>query len=386
MSTKYIVLKRKYFHLISRITWIVMILFLGVQVTSWMLMTLFSGVQVASATDYPGYDGALQKRGSTLTGTYDIVVGGVGMRDLTSNSVNLTVPGDSVVAAYLYWSGIGLDGAQTGDDAVTFQVDADPPQAIVADDTYGPSYWNNRNGQDRYHYVYVEDVTTLVQTGMHQYTLSDYAMPADGMNYGFGLLVVYNNPALTEVSIQILDGLDSLFWRRSAPQDSPSAINCVTFTVHTTSTRVMDVSFFASGVDDTNRPRPNNLYYQTGNGVLPTSIVPTGTVINNPFSSNDGFEWDTYSDRINVEVNDTYACFQAESVSIDEDPPNGPVGASILWMMGSFSLRQETPTTVGLQDVTANNQITPAPLIGFTVLLLVLVTGYILYRKRTGLH
>jgi len=328
-------------------------------------------------------EGPLTERFTSGEGRYATVAGGAGLEGLSSNTVSLNVPGQAVIAAYLYWAGVNLDGAPDDPD-VGFQVDGGAVNSITADVTYGPSFWytDYGTGDTFNHNVYVEDVTSFVQLGTHNYTLSGYTVTGpvgSSLAYGFGLIVVYEDSTLPLANVTLLDGLDSVYYGFQPPQDSPSEVNCVTFEANTLD-RVMDFTVFVGGSEDSGSTnRPNSLHYVTGNGALPGDVTgaPGNVEIIDPFTSADGDAWDTYSQTIVIPAGDTYACFQTQS---DGDRGNG---ASFLWLMGGTTLREQTPTAVSLSTFSADNPVAlPAAGVVLALLLLGSVTGLALVRRR----
>ena len=328
-------------------------------------------------------EGPLTERFTSGEGRYATVAGGAGLEGLPSNTVTLNVPGQAVIAAYLYWAGVNIDGAPN-DPNVSFQVDSGSVNSLTADVTYGPSFWFSTTPGTFNHNVYVDDVTSLVQLGTHDYTLSDYTVtgPAGySLTYGFGLIVVYEDSSLPLSNVTLLDGLDSVYWNFPTPRNSPSEINCITFAPNATQPRVMDFTVFVGGSADSNETdRPNSLHYATGSGTPPTNIVGPpmiGSEIIDPFTSTDGTAWDTYTDSLVVNAGDTYACFQTQS-----DGQRGN-GASFLWLMGGTTLREQTPTAVSLSTFSAANPVAlPAAGVVLALLLLGGVTALAFVRRR----
>jgi hypothetical protein len=88
----------------------------------------------------------------SAVGRYGIVAAGVGMANSSSGDIVLEVPGQAVVAAYLYWGGHDdLDVTPPsappgggGDDTIYLNRDhSGSPRKITANTahTYGPTYW-----------------------------------------------------------------------------------------------------------------------------------------------------------------------------------------------------------------------------------------------------
>jgi hypothetical protein len=170
-----------------------------------------------------------------------------------SGDIILDIPG-TVIQAYLYWG--GFDVQTGGDDTVSLAVDGGPATSITAAETYGPRRWYSRF----YRFIYVEDVTSLVQAGIHTYTVSDFD---DSVYFrdGAGLMVVYEDPSLPRNRVEIRDGLDRFYRWWYSPPDEPraeTAVTCFTFEAFPAD-RQMDITMFVGGVDISGDLRPNAL-------------------------------------------------------------------------------------------------------------------------------
>ena len=147
----------------------------------------------------------------------------------------------------------------------------------------------------------------------------------------------------------------------------------------------MDFAVVAGGVDDSGAQRPNNLWHITGvsatDNLTPgtnITLLPTAISFNDPFNNNNGDELDVFTDTIVIPAGDDVACFQAES-------PTGPTpqGASFVWNVGGFGLRDPEPLAVTLQSLTA---VSPSNYILFTgfagLLLLAVPTAVVIANRR----
>lgn len=124
----------------------------------------------------------------------------------TSSSTTLNLqPDDTIIAAYLYWAGIG-----TGDTEVKLNgVDILPDTLFNVNGTFSNFDY----------FSAFTNVTTLVQsTGNGTYTLSDLDVNTLVSTYdnnatqfaGWAILVVYENPNLTLNQLNIYQGLEAL--------------------------------------------------------------------------------------------------------------------------------------------------------------------------------
>lgn len=124
---------------------------------------------------------------------------------LTSSSANLELqPGQSVVAAYLYWAG-------SGDGDFEVALNGTP---ITADRTFA-----DQIDEERVFFAAFTDITDLVQTiGNANYTLSDLDLTdvigpycPTGTNFaGWSIVVVYEDPGLPLNQLNVYDGLESV--------------------------------------------------------------------------------------------------------------------------------------------------------------------------------
>jgi hypothetical protein len=305
-------------------------------------------------------------------GRYDIVADGVGMYRETNpgpGTIEIDVPGQSVRTAYLYWGGYG--GQEAGDDIVTLTRDADGQSLeVVADETFGPSFW----WDGWYYWVYVGEVTSLIQTGPGTYTVSDFGADLQ-LRDGAGLIVVYEDASLPLSRVVVRDGLDRFFRGWGEGPRGESAVNCGDLGILDVD-RDFEFWMFAAEIvrpEETEGPRPNALYYLTGTGEQPTDLVnaPTngpviGTLLEGPpgeypFASRDGFQWDTYRGELTHPPGDQWVCLQIESAI---DPTNTewkPASGISLALAAVAPIEDVTPTPTNTPTPTATNTPTPTP-------------------------
>ena len=302
-----------------------------------LLATLLLAIGVGTPGVLSTPDGALIVRYQAI-GRYDIVAGGVGLLEITSGDIILYIPG-TVIQAYLYWAGFATTdlGAY---DTLYLSRDGGSNNEVTAIDAYGPDPWID---EDHYHYVYVADVTHMILQGSHTYSISGLDI---GYDYGAGLMVVYEDPALPYNNVKIYDGLDSFFFGFNPPQGPNSEVTCVEFDVASFD-RDMDITLFVGGI--THDDRPNAIWYQTGTGVLPTNLVHESGAIEldgppypYPLGAYDGSEWDTYTNTVTFPAGDHWTGVQVESVySLPSGPNYKGMGASALFISAGFVLPLE---------------------------------------------
>jgi len=169
-------------------------------------------------------------------------------------------------------------------------------------------------------------------SGNHNYRVSNFSMD---FHDGAGLIVVYENPALPVAYVEIKDGLDRGYRDWTPGDRGEAAVNCFHFGALATP-RPLDLTAFVGGIEPMPDlgygDRPNSIWYRTGTGFIPTDMVnadqtdpwardslvklldkvPTSAG-DYALTSNDGAEWDTYTNSIVINPGETWACFQLES-------------------------------------------------------------------------
>lgn len=271
-------------------------------------------------------------------GRYGIVAAGVGMEASATGVIQLTVPtgATDIVAARLCWAGYDLGVPFLFDNQVTLQRDGGTAATIDAPvaSQYEPGKWA---GGDRM-FVSCADVTSEVQPGTHDYTVSEFT----GISHrdGAGLWVLYEDPDVAYSSCEIYEGADRIFrgWANEGARGE-SRVICFNFASEAVA-RQMDLTWFIGGVTFGGKwgERPNAIWYQTGTGATPVDMLNTNVNWNRiagiqlvhdwpgvswgyPLMSADGAEWDTSGSAVTIPAGDTWACFQTESVELPEQDP-----------------------------------------------------------------
>lgn len=291
-------------------------------------------------------------------GSLGVVAAGVGMMRNGApgpGSIEIEVPGTAVRAAYLYWSGYGVEG--TGDGTVTLTRAADGESMVVdASDhgggaTYGPLFWFD----GFYCWVHVGDVTALIRNGRGAYVVSDFGEMLERRN-GAGLIVVYEDVTLPRAKVLISDGLDRFYRAWGEGPRGESAVNCIPAAAGLMDWS-LDLWMFAAEVvrQGEEEPRPNALWYLTGSGLPPVDLVnapSNGPVTGNmlqgppaeyPFASRDGLQWDTYHSSAVIPAGRGWVCLQVESAIDPQDESWRP--ASGILLAQAVSLSQERGST-----------------------------------------
>ncbi|MGE0881831.1 MAG: LPXTG cell wall anchor domain-containing protein [Acidimicrobiia bacterium] len=247
----------------------------------------------------------------TLASGTGVAAGGVGMVD-GAGSLTLTVPADATVKqVILYWEGQYTDDAAPatlGTD--TINVDGN---SVTGKLIGGPTlFFDNVTSVS-----YRADITSLdvVKPGANSITMS-------GLNFsyrsnGAGIFAIYSQPGAPPATIGLRDGNDLAFINFAAPLDTTVP---QTFTYNVASVaRTATLSLFASSVED-NRHRPNVVRVRFDNGTVQDIV--------DPFSSNNGLEWDTAVRTVTVPAGTS--SFTAQALSAPDQTPDLP--ASFAWI------------------------------------------------------
>ncbi|WP_271856431.1 CARDB domain-containing protein, partial [Patiriisocius marinus] len=153
-------------------------------------ITLFE--QFNGQLDFTGFGNTLNPQENNAGGTFDIL-------NESSAELNLA-PGQTLVAAYLYWAGSG-----SGD----FFVD------LNGTPVFATRTFSAQLNTTQFAFGAFADVTPIVQTsGNGTYTFSDFDINAEAANYGslkfagWSVVVVYEDLTLTQNQVSIFDGFD----------------------------------------------------------------------------------------------------------------------------------------------------------------------------------
>lgn len=344
------------------------------------LFTLFSAAPAAKADVVPFNE--LYPGG--ITGTYGIVNVGMGLEGAavegTGTLVGVNVPGP-VVSAYLVWQGRDDLTADVGDDIVdgqvSFAVDGGTPTTVNSTVT---NLHVQENVPARHYYSFLADVTTLVQQGTHDYTFSDFVMPAE--EFGWGLFIVYDTGNPQIFHIQALEGLDR-FWK-DEPNNVHGAVHCVDVDPKT-SAREIELDMIAAGIG---LNRDNQIYYQTG---LPGAAKPTnlntvtggtGTLLETqPLGQYDGPDWDSYenANAITLPADHGWICVQITANELPD--PSNQVASGMIQLV-AFAVPLTTPTAVSLSSIGVSTMPTGLTLVLIVIAALVVITGTALIIRR----
>jgi hypothetical protein len=190
--------------------------------------------------------------------------------------------------------------------------------------------------------TYRADITglELVSDGSNTLTVSDMlfrsnfpsGFPFDQGNDGAGVLVIYDSGE-REASTTVRDGLDLAFANFDPPLNATVP---QTFSFPpSTSARTATLATFAGSVIGPDFPGPR------ANQLSITFDVGAPMVIDNPWQSNDGFEFDALNSSVTVPAGASQMTVQAVSGG-----PNGNP-ASIAWSAAALSVPPLAPAALG---------------------------------------
>ena len=306
-------------------------------------------------------------RGDPLSGTWT----GIG-------SFDLDIPDSAtIMMARLIWTGrsnaFDADGVQLARDGA-------PLGTLTAD----PAFQFTQNpwccgGAAQLHESV--DVTSLVQPGLHTYTVSDHEhgiVPiADNLNYGVGIWAVYrwDDPVVLEPNREtvVYQGQDSFFRSWTPPRGPHSEVRCADYTADSEA-RKAQITHLVSGIDywDTSNSviyrRSVAFWYKSATGTKPPpdeenpvdttvpalSLEPGVNSITGanpgeyPIQSYAGLEWDNFGSEINVDADDSWTCFQLESGDSKDLAGLGGADQNASGMWNLFAISVFGPTAVDL--------------------------------------
>lgn len=211
------------------------------------------------------------------------------------------LPGPEV-NAFLYWSGAMSWAIGYGDPDVVF--DGRP---LAADASYGPQVWSAAPP------FYNDDYESwthraTVSAGSGQHSLQG----VDGFDvYASGavLFSVYQDPGLPAQQIMIAEGLDQAEGS-AGPNLSPGTTRVVfpleAAPVERQARLITVVSNVLAGQN-------SRLWYQTGTGLPPHSIIGSGVALENVLGTPDDMRWDVVETTIAIPAGATWLAVQLES-------------------------------------------------------------------------
>jgi hypothetical protein len=278
---------------------------------------------------------AADKDGTETLGTPSIAIadgsgfveGGVGMVDVDSGVISLTVPaGATIKQVLLYWA--GGTTAPAGDDQIS--LNGTMVQGMLIG---GPTpFYGDSSGMYNFS-AYRADITGLglVSAGVNNITVADFDFPFTTVdeNNGASILVIYDDG--TEADLSLLDGLDMAYFGFAPTLDATVP---QTFAVNAeASDRMANLVIFAGSVGI---ERPNQVKVTTIAGEV---------IIDNPLSSSDGLFWDSLTLPVLVPAGATELTVQLIST-----PTYSPLGASMGWIGAGLAVPVSTPLPASLGD------------------------------------
>lgn len=232
---------------------------------------------------------------------------GVGMVDTDTGNFSLTVPdGATVVQVLMYWE--GGTTSDNGDDTISIN-GTSVTGALIGGPT---NFFENYN-----FYAYRADITAegMVVAGLNNFEITDfdfdYSASTLDENNGAGLLVIYDDGSLADLSL--FDGLDMAYFNFAGTLNS-TVPKTFTFDAEGEA-RVADLVVFAGSVGEN---RPNQIKVTTTAG---------DQIFDNVLGSSEGLLWDSHV--IVVDVPAGVSELTVELISVDSTNPRG---ASMAWI------------------------------------------------------
>jgi hypothetical protein len=254
-----------------------------------------------------------------------VAVGGVGLFDGQPALLDVTVPADATVQqVLLYWSGFTAPWLPFPADD-TIEVDGtEVPGTLIG----GPTpFFSGVEGS-----AYRADITALDKVGPGPNSLSIGGLFNTYSNDGAGIVVIYSSPSQPAADIGLVDGHDLAFRDFASPLDT-TVPQTFTFAASAVD-RTVPLTLFAASVND-QRYRPNAVTVSSG--------ASTQTFLD-PFSSNQGREWDTVTLGATIPAGATSLTVQALSTA---DHAPGELPASFAWIAAAVVVPRDVPDEPG---------------------------------------
>jgi LPXTG-motif cell wall-anchored protein len=265
-----------------------------------------------------------------------IAAGGVGLFNSGAGAIDVQVPaGATINQVLLYWEGHVLEGNEPDDTIVVEGTDVTGTPLASA-----PQYFYEKGGPVSSQ-AFRADITDLglVAAGANTVDVSglEFVRGDDNVANGAGIIVIYDDGSGT-TTIDLRDGVDLAF--NNGPDDFPPPRDTTVPQTYefapATVDRTATFTAFASSVyDDAGTVRPN---------AVKVTVGGVESIIESPFTSADGGEWDTVQAEIAIPAGVSTVTVQALSVTDDEG--NRP--ASLVWTVGALTVspvEEPEPTT-----------------------------------------
>jgi len=293
-------------------------LVLAALVTVLALLALPSAVMFADGTETLGPPSIPIASGS------GIVAAGTGL-EAQPGTIAINVPG-TVQQALLYWGGAVTSNALSDNTILVDGVE------VVGAPISDPAFFFSAFGKSFYYSNYRADITDWVSSGVNSFQISglnNKDVDGNGENSGAGLLVIYDDGTVSDISLK--DGLDLAY--AGFPEPRKSTIpQTFTFTV-SDAERTADLVIFAGSVGTAGRT----------NTIKTTTDGPNGatTEFLNLLASVDGELWDTLTIPVTIPAGAT--SLVVEIISGD----GGGNPASLNWIGAGLSVPPPPPPPGG---------------------------------------
>lgn len=226
---------------------------------------------------------------------------GVGLRDVTAGTINVNVPG-AVNQALLYWTGEAF-APSFGDNTAILN------GAPIVGTLIGTS--TSPDGT-RIEATYRADITSEVAIGANALQLED--VDFDSLNYGAGVLVIFDDGTTPTPTISARDGLDHAFQGQPTPRGETVPQILIFPGMNADRTAKLLMMF-----GDATADRPEEIEIIVGS---------QKTILVNSMTSSDGAQWDTVETDVNIPAGETELSVQAFS---RDTTGFGGMPDSLLW-------------------------------------------------------
>ncbi|MFH1590181.1 MAG: DUF4215 domain-containing protein [archaeon] len=244
----------------------------------------------------------------------DIVADGVGM-NTQPQTLTQDVQGESILGL-LYWS---FRGAADN----TIKADGVNHVGLLTGTPLVTSTWWAET------YTYRNDFTDEVSSGSNSWTLSGMNSASTQTPEAAALLTVYEDEEVE--NIIMIKSHNDFFYNDLDDSLNADNSNVVTFEFEA-GDKDRDTKVIIVVGDAAALPRTDRIWYKTGTGVVPSTVIGETLMAENELKSADGPEADTFEGHIVIPEGHTYLAMQIES------PLPSWAGDSAIWMATAIAI------------------------------------------------
>ena len=257
----------------------------------------------------------------------DIVAGGVGVKFVQPSSISIDVPEGDIEQVLIYWQCLDRDN---GDNDISVA-----GNNVVGTIIGGPTlFFSDVNST-----AFRADITSLNIISNGPNTVEIDGMECFGgtgdSDNGAGIVVILDD-GTSQCESGVLDGQDLAFinFEGDIQQTNPVTFNFTPDDV----ARTGEFCVLVGGVQALDNGFRGNDVVVTTDGIVTSFFDQLGIP---PLASNDGSEWDTFCESVNVPSGASDVTIQPLSVDNTDPPEFDPDPASLQWVASTFVICTE---------------------------------------------